>query len=55
MSRQAFAGDIFELNTQNLRQWLADAPKMKPGSDMPSLGLTDQEIDALMAYLQGLR
>jgi len=55
MSRKAFAGDIFELNTQNLRQWLADAPKMKPGSDMPNLGLTDQEIDALMAYLQGLR
>jgi cytochrome c oxidase subunit 2 len=54
MSRTAFAGDIFELNTQNLRSWLADAPKMKPGSDMPYLGLTDQEIDALLAYLQGL-
>jgi cytochrome c1 len=55
MSREAFAGDIFDLNTENLRSWLADAPKMKPGSDMPYLGLTSDEIDALMAYLQGLR
>jgi len=55
MSRQAFAGDIFEMNTENLHNWLADAPKMKPGSDMPNLGLTDQEITALLAYLQTLR
>jgi cytochrome c oxidase subunit 2 len=54
MSREAFAGDMFPMTTENLRSWLADAPKMKPGSDMPYLGLTSQEIDALLAYLQSL-
>ena len=54
-TRQAFAGDILDMNDANLRLWLADAPKEKPGSDMPNFGLTSQEIDALMAYLQTLR
>lgn len=54
-SRQAFAGDTLDMNDANLRLWLANAPKEKPGSDMPNLGLTDQEISALLAYLQTLR
>ncbi len=43
------------MNDANLRLWLANAPKEKPGSDMPNFGLTSQEIDALLAYLQTLR
>lgn len=54
-SRHAFAGDILDMTDANLRLWLADAPKQKPGSDMPNLGLSTQEIDALLAYLQTLR
>lgn len=43
----------------NVRRWLADPPAMKPmapGSinGMPNLGLSDQEIDALVAYLATL-
>ncbi|MBW3659665.1 MAG: cytochrome c oxidase subunit II [Actinobacteria bacterium] len=56
MSREEFAGAIFELNEENLQQWLADPPAMKPmqpetGIGMPDLGLTPEEIDALVAYL----
>jgi len=38
-----------------LREWLADPPTVKPGSFMPNLGLTADEIDALVAYLGSLK
>ena len=37
-----------------LRTWLADPPTWKPGSFMPELGLTADEIDALVAFLSTL-
>lgn len=58
--RDWFAGAIFENTDENLRQWLADPPAMKPMqpgevAGMPDLGLTDDEIDALVAFLRTLR
>ncbi|HEX9582270.1 MAG TPA: cytochrome c oxidase subunit II [Gemmatimonadales bacterium] len=38
-----------------LAQWLRDPVAVKPGSKMPRIGLTEDEITALVAYLQGLR
>ena len=57
--RDWFAGAIFFNNDENLYQWLKDPPAMKPmapGSiaGMPDLGLTDQEIDQLIAFLRTL-
>lgn len=54
-SRDAFAGHIFDRSDENLREWLRDPPGVKPGSLMPALGLSDEQITALIAYLQGLR
>lgn len=59
-SRQTFAGAIFDLNRQNLMDWLRDPPAMKPmqpeqGIGMPNLNLTEDEIEALVAYLETLR
>ncbi len=54
-SRETFAGALFENNTENLRAWLADPPKVKPGSLMPDYGLSSQEIDALIQFLQSLK
>jgi cytochrome c oxidase subunit 2 len=54
-SRHAFAGDTITLSAENLRAWLKDPPALKPGADMPNLGLTDDEINSLLAYLQTLR
>lgn len=58
-SRWGFAGDIFVRNDRNLKLWLEDAPARKPGSKMPAgiseMGLTDDDITALIAYLQSLR
>ncbi len=54
MSRQRFAGDMFELNEQNLHSWLEDTQAMKPGNDMDHKFSEDQ-IKALMAYLLTLK
>jgi cytochrome c oxidase subunit II len=53
-SRTRFAGSMFELNEENLHAWLADPPEQKPGSLMPDLGLTDEQINDLTAYLLSL-
>lgn len=50
-SRKTFAAGMFKTNEANLRAWLADPPARKPGSQMPDLGLTGEQIDALVAYL----
>jgi cytochrome c oxidase subunit 2 len=58
-SRTTFAGAMFENNTRNLRAWVRDAPGVKPGSKMPSgikeMGLSEADIDALVAYLETLK
>ncbi len=52
-SRAQIAG-MMEYSTENMRIWLND-PTMKPGSLMPDLALTEEELDALVAYLDTLR
>jgi cytochrome c oxidase subunit 2 len=58
-SRTTFAGGIFARNEENLKDWLTDAPAQKPGSKMPAgvatMGLSQDDITALIAYLQSLR
>ena len=58
MSRDCFAGCIFDVNTENLVAWVSDAPSRKPGSLMPSglkdLGLTPDQVRAVVAYLETL-
>jgi len=53
-SRSVFAGAMFDLNAGNLTRWLHDPPAVKPGSKMPNLGLSPDEIAKLVAYLQTL-
>ncbi len=54
MSRSVFAGATYDLNEQNLRQWLTDNQAMKPGNDM-NVKLNQTQIDALMSYLTQLK
>ena len=53
-SRGTFAGAMFENNTENLKAWIRDPVAVKPGSLMPDYGLTEEQIDAVVAYLQTL-
>ena len=63
-SRGTFAGGILERTDDNLRRWLKRPFDVKPGNHMaalagvytnPNLALVDDDIDALLAYLQSLK
>jgi cytochrome c oxidase subunit 2 len=54
-SRTTFAGGIFTMNASELAAWLRDPPGEKPGSKMPNLNLTEDEIAKLVAYLETLK
>ena len=55
MSRTTFAGSIFRTTPENLAAWLRDPPAEKPGSLMPDLNLSEDEIRNLVAYLETLK
>jgi cytochrome c oxidase subunit 2 len=56
-SRETFAGAMFDRTDENLRSWIQNPPEMKPGAKMPVFknGLTTEQINDLVAYLQSLR
>lgn len=54
-ARSVFAGGIFANTDNNLRIWLANPPAQKPGSVMPNLGLSEDQIAKLIAYLDSLK
>lgn len=53
--RSIIAGGLLENTPENLARWLDNPPAIKPGSLMPRLNLTPQEIQALVAYLSSLK
>ncbi len=54
-SRNHIAAVTMENNSENLAQWLKNPPGVKPGSRMPVLALSDEQISQLVAYLQELQ
>ena len=57
MSRKTIAAGLFENDPEGkkLREWVADPQKLKPGCLMPAFGLSDRELDRMIAYLKTLR
>jgi len=57
-SRNVFAGAALpeegESYEEALKRWLADPPNVKPGSFMPNLALTEEEIDDLITWLESM-
>ncbi len=53
-SRTTIASGILPNTTEGLTRWLRDPVGEKPGSLMPNIELTEDEIAALVAYLQSL-
>ncbi len=55
-SREVFAGAVLpgsdQTYQQALKNWLANPPAIKPGSYMPNLALTEQEINDLIVWLE---
>jgi cytochrome c1 len=49
------AGDLYDNTPEMLTQWLNDPPARKPGSLMPKLGLPQDQVAMLVAYLSSLK
>jgi cytochrome c oxidase subunit 2 len=48
-------GSVTVANThENLARWIADAQSLKPGSRMPPVELSPDDLDAIVAYLESL-
>jgi cytochrome c oxidase subunit 2 len=55
MSRTTLASGMIPNTRENLRAWLKDPQEIKPGCLMPSMQLTDPQLDALVTYLVTLK
>jgi cytochrome c oxidase subunit 2 len=54
-SRLTIAAGVLDNNAENLARWIRDPQSVKPGSLMLNMGLTEQQVEQLVAYLQSLR
>ena len=54
-SRRTIAAGVLPNNPTDLARWLNDSQAVKPGSKMPTLRLTANEVDTLTTYLEGLK
>jgi len=55
MSRGTIASGAAENTPANLRLWIQNPDAIKPGSLMPAMKLSDEDLDAVTAYLETLR
>ena len=55
MSRETLASGAVANTPANLRQWIRNPAVLKPGCKMPAMDLSDQDINAVTAYLETLR
>ena len=53
-ARQHLAAGVIENTPDNLAAWIADPDAFKPGSKMPAVELSADELDAIVAYLESL-
>jgi len=54
-TRKTLAAGTIDNTRKNLAVWLHDPQSIKPGCDMPSLRLTDQEVRDMAAFLESLK
>lgn len=55
MSRQTLGAGVVTNTRAHLRAWVNDPQQIKPGCFMPSMKLTDKELDRVVAYLRSLK
>src|SRR5438876_1136864 len=48
-------GSVPNASPDDLKRWILDPPAVKPGTQMPKLGLSDDEATKIVAYLETLR
>jgi cytochrome c len=47
--------DTLPNSPENMKRWITNPPAVKPGTTMPSLGLSNKEADDLVAFLGTLK
>jgi cytochrome c oxidase subunit II len=55
MSRQTLAAGVLANTAQNIRSWVDNPQQAKPGCLMPSMKLTEGQLDQVVSYLQSLK
>jgi cytochrome c oxidase subunit 2 len=55
MSRATIAAGAAPNTPEELRTWIRNPDAIKPGSKMPSMGLSDGDVAAVATYLETLR
>jgi cytochrome c oxidase subunit II len=55
MSRATIASGAAENTPENLRRWIQNPNAIKPGCRMPAMQLSNEDLDAVAAYLNTLR
>jgi cytochrome c oxidase subunit II len=55
MSRATIASGAAPNTPEKLRLWIQDPNKIKPGSLMPAMQLSDADLDAVVRYMETLR
>ena len=55
MSRKTLVTGLVPNTPEDLRRWIADPQKIKPGCLMPAFGLSDRDRDLIVDYLVTLR
>jgi cytochrome c oxidase subunit 2 len=54
-SRKTLASAMLPNSAENLQRWLVNPQQVKPGALMPNLGLSQEQAQALTAYLLSLK
>jgi cytochrome c oxidase subunit 2 len=54
-SRETLGAGVVDNTPEHLAEWIRDAHTIKPGALMPPYRLPTDDLNALVAYLEGLR
>jgi cytochrome c oxidase subunit II len=54
-ARRTLGANTVPNTPEYLRSWIRGSQEVKPGNDMPDIGLTPARLDDLVAYLEGMR
>jgi cytochrome c oxidase subunit 2 len=55
MSRRTLGSGVVDNTPENLRAWVNDPQKIKPGSLMPAMQLTQEQLNSVVGYLSTLK
>jgi cytochrome c len=55
MASRPQIAETLDTSLDNFRTWLADPPAAKPGTAMPNLGMSAEDVDLLAAWLMTLQ